>query len=711
MFSAYGRLVLVLLVAFPLGRAYAHNEDHTAHAIPITGITVDGRLDDWPKQMAVYSIDWVSPEYYKTEPPQGPEDLTASFRVGYDAGDNVLYVATMVRDDDWVIDSQKGSFTDQDLTEIYIDADHSGGDAANMQMPGSKDAQQYVMVAGPSRLYGFGSVTNDFMLNAGDTRASGVYAASLRVGQYTVYEWAIPLWSSFPDQRYSIEPGAVIGFDAVVTDADGDEPGNWVAWTPGASKIANSDRLGNLVLVNNYDGLDMDLQPTLPADLQIAHGALARISGRVLRNGTDAGWSDVGVQLLTAAGQPISSARTDSAGYYEIWTVAGSYQLSTLSPAKSEVLMLEVTAGQRRERADLATELARISGRVTNPEGAPWIRFTVAVQGSADGEASVEEARQFYHADGSYMLSLAPGSYEISIADSEGAEPRQVVLESGDHIKEVHFTPENVEFVNEFGGLFALPERGMPSGIPLPLVLLTGGVCLLGLMALVPLYRRRAALGGVLLAPAQTFRYLAAKPDWKGPLLIQLIYALIPIVALFNTLPIPGLEIPALGFLIGVVMLVGITLFVVSLWMAETAVLWGLARLAGQAPSFRAVLCSVGYANTPVLLASLFVIGTLLAGAGPSSSDYSPPFSLGAFWPDLAGGDAVVKTLLDLIEPLWLWSLWLTVPALQAITALTPGRAKLVVVAHALIYVAAMVGFAAFGEMASSMTPSMTSSP
>ncbi|MEC7227735.1 MAG: YIP1 family protein, partial [Candidatus Latescibacterota bacterium] len=612
---------------------------------------------------------------------------------------------------DWVIDSQKGSFTDQDLTEIYIDADHSGGDAANMQMQWSKDAQQYTMIAGPSRLYGLSSVDNNPMLNAGDTRASGVYAASLRVGQYTVYEWAIPLWSSFPDQRYSIEPGAVIGFDAVVTDADGDEPGNWVAWTAGALKLANSDRLGDLVLVNNYDGLDMDLQPTLPADLQIAYGALARISGRVLRNGTDEGWSDVGVQLLTAAGQPISSARTDSAGYYEIWTVAGSYQLSTLSPANSEVLMLEVTAGQRRERADLATEFARISGRVTNPEGAPWIRFTVAVQGSADGEVSVEEARQFYHADGSYMLSLAPGSYEISIADSEGAEPCQVVLESGDHIKEVHFTPENVEFIDEFGELFALPERGMP----LPLVVLTSGVCLLGLMALVPLYRRRAALGGVLLAPAQTFRHLAAKPDWKGPLLMQLIYVLIPIVVLSNTLPIPGLEIPALGFLIGVVMFVCITLFitlfVVSLWMAETAVLWGLARLAVQALSFRAVLCSVGYANTPVLLASLFAIGTLLAGADPSSFDSSPPSSLGAFWPDLAGGDAVVKMLLDLIEPFWLWSLWLTVPALQAITALTPGRAKLVVIAHALIYVAAMVGFAAFGEMVSSITPSMISSP
>ena len=44
----------------------------------------------------------------------------------------------------------------------------------------------------------------------------------------------------------------------------------------------------------------------------------------------------------------------------------------------------------------------------------------------------------------------------------------------------------------------------------------------------------------------------------------------------------------------------------------------------------------------------------------------------------------------------------------QAITALTPGRAKLVVVAYALIYVVAFVGLVAFIGMASSMTPSMT---
>ena len=88
-------------------------------------------------------IAWVSVSYYKAEPPAGPHDLTASFRVGYDPSENVLYVAVLTRDDDWVIDPEDGSFDNQDLSEIYIDADHSGqtGDL----FARARDAQQYVL--------------------------------------------------------------------------------------------------------------------------------------------------------------------------------------------------------------------------------------------------------------------------------------------------------------------------------------------------------------------------------------------------------------------------------------------------------------------------------------------------------------------------------------------------------------------------------------
>ena len=60
-----------------------------------------------------------------------------------------------------------------------------------------------------------------------------------------------------------------------------------------------------------------------------------------------------------------------------------------------------------------------------------------------------------------------------------------------------------------------------------PMVLVIGLAGIGALVPLVPLYHRRVELGGVLLAPAHTFRHLAAQPDWKGPLLMVLISGLI----------------------------------------------------------------------------------------------------------------------------------------------------------------------------------------
>ena len=404
MFSAHLRPILLLLTLVLADRTHAHNEDHTAYAIPITGITIDGRLDDWPERMAVYPIAWVSTSYYKSEPPEGPADLTASFRVGYDLSENVLYVAVVTRDDDWVINPEDGSFRDQDLSEIYIDANHSGG----MNFLSAQDAQQYVLVAGPSQFSP--DADGNPALNRGDTGRSGLNAAYLRLDEYTVHEWAIPLWSSFPDQRYSIEPGATIGFDTAVTDTDGDEEGNWVAWTPEEFKIADSDRFGDLALVSAYDGLDLDIQTTLPPTLKAAYDQMACISGRVLLSGTERTWPDANVQLLTAAGQSVSGTRTDSAGHYRIWTTAGTYQISASPPAEGEPLTVAVDAGERLENVDLTPELARISGRVTHPDREiPWGGVLVSVSSTTETALKRTVATG---GDGTYQIFLPPGSYE-----------------------------------------------------------------------------------------------------------------------------------------------------------------------------------------------------------------------------------------------------------------------------------------------------------
>ena len=145
--------LLVLALSIP---ASGHKGEQTAYAIPLDGITIDGRLDDWPERMAVYPIA-VSQSDFGFEPPEGPADLKASFRVGYDAGENLLYVAVVARDDVRVIGPEKWSdsiweYLYQDFCAIYIDADHSGDDAASVRQSDAKVAQTYAMVAGPSQL-------------------------------------------------------------------------------------------------------------------------------------------------------------------------------------------------------------------------------------------------------------------------------------------------------------------------------------------------------------------------------------------------------------------------------------------------------------------------------------------------------------------------------------------------------------------------------
>ena len=681
-------LTLLLCVLVLTGRADAHNGDHTAYAVPITGITIDGRLDDWPERMAVYPIAWVSPIYYRSEPLEGPADLKASFRVGYDPSENVLYVAVVTRDDDWVIDPEYGSFDNQDLSEIYIDADHSGG----MNFLSLQDAQQYVLVAGPSR-FSFTADGNP-ALNRGDTRESGLNAVALRLDEYTVYEWAIPLWSSFPDRRYSLELGATIGFDVVVTDADGDEDGNWVAWTPESGKVNTSDLLGNLNFVADYEGLDLNIETVLSPALQAAYDQMACITGRVLRSGSGGTWPDANIQLLTAAGEPISGARADSAGHYQIWTTAGTYQISAASPAGDKPLTVAVDVGGRRENVDLTPKLARISGRITHLDGeTPWGVVLVSI--TSTSESALEQTVST-DADGAYQCLLTPGVYEITVQDGKGVDPRHIDLQNGDDIKDLDFAPEAI-------------GQSWPMW---PMVLVIGLAGVGALLALVPLYQRRVELGGVLLAPAQTFRHLAVQPDWKGPLLMVLISGLVGAIGTAILLLSQLSSDTAMPTFRAIFALVGLVLVFPSfilmagfMWIAATALSWILTRLVGQSPSYMAVLCSTGYANVPsALLGSVVAAVAILAGYDLSQGT---PLSLGSLWSDLAASNAVLASILQLVDLFTLWSLVLTVPALQAICALTSSQAKLVVAAQAAIILVIIAGFTVLAEAASQLMSSL----
>ena len=81
----------------------AHNEA-LAFAVPLEGITLDGDLSDWPEAMRRYPI--ARPEYGSA--PEDSVDFQGSFRIGFNAEEQILYLAVEVQDESTVIDTTDG---------------------------------------------------------------------------------------------------------------------------------------------------------------------------------------------------------------------------------------------------------------------------------------------------------------------------------------------------------------------------------------------------------------------------------------------------------------------------------------------------------------------------------------------------------------------------------------------------------------------------
>ena len=229
--------------------------DYLALALPISGITVDGDLSDWPREMPALPIRNEFGAYGPTDT-EGTDldtslDLSPSFRVGYDPGEQLLYVAVEVRDD---VLYPEGSVALTDACEIYVSGLH-GEDHSPIQ---------YALVPGWRTYPTFDrkGVHHDL---SSDRRSHGAWK---RRGDVTTYEWrllvrsgvpAFPrsgssVFDPVPGRPIRLEGGGIIGFDVVVVDGDGPStaswvPASWVPWGPPRSvKMYGDNLVGRLVL-------------------------------------------------------------------------------------------------------------------------------------------------------------------------------------------------------------------------------------------------------------------------------------------------------------------------------------------------------------------------------------------------------------------------------------------------------------------------------
>ena len=258
-------LLAGLSVAEPPRPAAAELPEYLALALPISGITVDGDLSDWPREMPALPIRNEFGIYGPTDTEgtdlDTSEDLSPSFRVGYDPQEQLLYVAVEVRDD---VLYQAATVDRTDACEIYVSGLY-GDDHSPIQ---------YALV--PGRLtYPQFDRRGVHHSRRSDRRSRGAWQ---RRGDVTSYEWRLQVRSGIPPYLQGgltevtpvpgpplpLEGGGILGFDVVVVDGDGRPPdfqgpesppwagigaASWVPWGPPVSlKMVGDELVGRLVL-------------------------------------------------------------------------------------------------------------------------------------------------------------------------------------------------------------------------------------------------------------------------------------------------------------------------------------------------------------------------------------------------------------------------------------------------------------------------------
>lgn len=240
-----------------------------ATVYPLRGISIDGDLRDWPKQIKRHLIAKSNGQGEKNRAlaaGEGDSAPPASFSAGYDPEKQQLYVAVIAPDGLPVLDHRDPWHTD--AVEVFVDglrADRliermPSGDWKSSLQAETMPALQYAAIPDPGRIYGFESEANPALLY-GDIRKTTTTMAWTRRNGVIIYEWAIQVFDRYPDQPAKLQPGKRIGFDVAVLDQNfpAASPANqspayeklpsYTCWAPWkVFKGFDSGTLGELVL-------------------------------------------------------------------------------------------------------------------------------------------------------------------------------------------------------------------------------------------------------------------------------------------------------------------------------------------------------------------------------------------------------------------------------------------------------------------------------
>ena len=267
-----------------------------ALAAPLSGIVIDGDLAEWPTGLPRYPVRMNG----EREHVERSESFSASFRVGYDASVNAVYVALEVIDDLHVVSEEAAAddWLRLDSVIAYVDFNHT--------VTGSGSAMYLAIGDRRFMLSDESSWDADVAAASWDTAE----AAVARRGTTTVYEWR---FTSPKD----IRPNTVLGIDFLIADHDApgeDSSAELFSWGPGFGKSQAGGRTGDLLLVDD--------EPSL-----------GRLTGRIELEGAGA---EADASLLRVRARSMENpalwvqALADGTGAFTIDLPPGRYELTSV---------------------------------------------------------------------------------------------------------------------------------------------------------------------------------------------------------------------------------------------------------------------------------------------------------------------------------------------------------------------------------------------
>ncbi|MEO0339353.1 MAG: serine hydrolase [Bacteroidota bacterium] len=273
-------------------------DEFIAPAYPLSGITIDGELSDWPQKVRSYPIAnrlW-------GDDAASAEDYSGSFKVGYSQAENALYIAVKITDEEQV-ENENPAFNNQDTYTFYIN-------------------EQY-------KMKGSGIVRYTVAENFKDATDPAQHWDPL-IGSYISwdrldYQIKTKGNTTFIELKYTLkEPitvGRVIGVGQMVADQDGEVNSayGWVGRS-GKSSYAQPGRIGSVIF----------------ADEGIGFGTL---TGKVV-------WRDTSINLIPSNISVTSAEHSDQWFYLPV-TREGDFSVTL--PAGDWVLNLGANTFLRDE--------------------------------------------------------------------------------------------------------------------------------------------------------------------------------------------------------------------------------------------------------------------------------------------------------------------------------------------------------------------------